>query len=586
MNLFKKARKVMRYYVKLLTAFLVAVFLAGCGGGGGNPGSSGGGGGGGTTPTANSRVADFVLLLDKSTLTNTGAETVKLTVFTVDASNNVVSGATAAVSTDANTIYTPTGTTTDDSGKLEGQIGIGSDKSDRQVTASVTVNGKTKQTSFQVTGTKINLTITPAVIPQSSSATATVRVTDASSVAIPNKAVTFSGTLFGAAQLQATTNSNGIATISFTAPATAGSYIARATSSGTFTESSAQVGSSAVIPDAVIPEKAMPALDISPNVLAPNLAGAASSNQAQLRFLALTPANTPIPNVRVRFEIISTGLGSVGSTISTGSSAVYTDSSGVATAALIAGATTSPTNGVVVRACYQATEFNSPTQCDKSVQATLTIAQQALAVSIGDDNLLVRGAGTYIKNFVITVADSAGRAVAGAPVDISLDITHYGKGDFKMSPTFSLNAADINQYLPAPTGTPPVFPDPQLLGFRVSCINEDRNRNGFVDPGDNTNNSLDSNRQATLEPRRSDIILSYADPAVRTTNASGILQIKVEYSQRFATWLAYRIKAGTTVSGSQGLAERAFITKFIEGDETNGSFLTPPYGFRGCDSSD
>lgn len=578
----------MRYYVKLLAAFLVAAFLAGCGGGGGNPGSNGNGGG--TTPPANSRVADFVLLLDKSTLTNTGAETVKLTVVTVDASNNVVSGATVGVSTDANTIYTPTGTATDENGKLEGQIGIGSEKSDRQVTATVTVNGKSKQTSFQVTGTKVSLTITPAVIAPGSSATATVRVIDAASVAISGKPVTFSGSLFGSAQLQGVTNSNGIATISFTAPASAGSYLAKATSNGAFAEGTAQVGNSAVIPDAVIPAGAAPALDISPNVLAPNLPGAASSNQTQLRFLALTPSNQPIPNVRVRFEIISTGLGSTDSSITTGSSTVYTDSSGVATASLVAGATTSPTNGVIVRACYQAKEFTSTSQCDQSVQATLTIAQQALAVSIGDDNLLEKGPGTYIKRFVVTVADSAGRAVAGAPVDISLDITHYGKGSFSFSPTFSLNAADINQYFPAPSSdTPPVFQAPPIMvagsPFRVACINEDRNRNGFVDPGDNLNNSADSNGQPTLEPRRSDIILSYDDPAVRTTNASGILLIKVEYSQRFATWLAYRIKAGTNVFGSQGLAERAFVTKFIDGDQTNGSFLTPPYGFGACDSS-
>jgi hypothetical protein len=149
-----------------------------------------------------------------------------------------------------------------------------------------------------------------------------------------------------------------------------------------------------------------------------------------------------------------------------------------------------------------------------------------------------------------------------------------------------LSAADIYQFLPAPSGDPLVYPTPNQAGplFMVSCINEDRNRNGFVDAGDNLNRSVDSNGQPTLEPRRSDIILSYADPAVRSTNASGILQIKVEYSQRFAGWLAYRIKAGTNVSGSQGLAERAFVTDFIEGDERNGSFLTAPYGFGACDS--
>lgn len=573
----------MRYYVKMLAMLVLTAFVAACGGGGGSPGSTGNGGG--STPVATT-VADFILLLDKSTLANTGAESVKLTVIAVDATNNVVGGAPVLVATDANTVYTPISTVTDATGKAEGQIGIGSDKSNRPVTVSVTVNGKTKLTSFQVTGTQITLTITPAVIPPGSSATATVRVTDAASVAITNKTVTLSGTLFGATQLQGVTNSNGTAVVTFTAPAAAGSYSAQAALGGSITQSTAQVGNSTVIPNAVIPAGVTPSLDASPTVLAPNVAGSSTSNQSQLRFLMLNGNNQPIPNVRVRFEIISTGLGSGDSRISTGSSTVYTDSSGIATAALVAGTTPSPTNGVVVRACYQASEFTSTAQCAQSVQANLTIAAQALAVSIGDDNLLTPGTGTYIKKFVVTVADSAGRAVAGAPVDISLDITHYGKGYFTQSMTFSLNAADINQYLPPPTtANPPVFTTPTPTTPRVACINEDRNRNGFVDPGDNINNSVDSNGQPTLEPRRSDIIISYADPNVKTTNASGILQIQIEYSQRFATWLSYRIKAGTNVAGSQGLAERAFITDFIESDLPTGSFRLPPYGFGACDSA-
>ena len=65
----------------------------------------------------------------------------------------------------------------------------------------------------------------------------------------------------------------------------------------------------------------------------------------------------------------------------------------------------------------------------KYVTVNLTTVGQALAVSVGDDNLLAKGTGgTYIKKFVVTVADSAGRAVVNAPVAISVDLTHYGKG--------------------------------------------------------------------------------------------------------------------------------------------------------------
>jgi hypothetical protein len=125
---------------------------------------------------------------------------------------------------------------------------------------------------------------------------------------------------------------------------------------------------------------------------------------------------------------------------------------------------------------------------------------------------------------------------------------------------------------------------PSVAGARVWCANEDTNRNGSVDPGENINGSVDSNGQPTLEPRKSDLLISYDDPAVTTTNASGILMIKVEYSQRFATWLAYRVRATANVAGSQGMAERNFVTQFIKGDEENGSFLMPPYGSDSCRS--
>lgn len=529
------------------------------------------------TPTA--RVADFVLLLDKSTLSSAGTETAKLTVTAVDANNNVVSGATVNVSTDSNTVFTPGSATTNTLGQYTGQIGTGGNKSDRTVVATVTINGIVKQTSLQIAGSKVAITFTPAILSPGGSANVTARVTDGASVPIPNVTVTFTGDIAALSNRQVTTDSNGQASVSFLAPGTAGSYLLKAAASGVSSQVSVQVGSSTAIPAAVIPVGAAPALAAIPNVVAPNVTG--TSNQSLLRFLFLDASNQPIPNVRVRFGIASTGLGSFDSTISTGTTMVYTNSSGVATASFIPGATGSPTDGVQVRACYSDTDF-AVGACPKSVLVNLTVASEALAVSIGNDNTITAGTGgTYIKKFVVTVADSAGRAVPDAPVDISLDIPHYGKGLYSQAITFPLNVAESSTYVPDAST------DPATFGFRVSCINEDFNRNGFVDTTplkENVNDSVDSFGQPTLEPRRSDIILSYANPNERKTNASGVLLVQVEYSQRFATWLSYRIRATTTVSGSQGSAERAFITTFAEPDEPNGSFRTPPYGVGACNN--
>ena len=136
-----------------------------------------------------------------------------------------------------------------------------------------------------------------------------------------------------------------------------------------------------------------------------------------------------------------------------------------------------------------------------------------------------------------------------------------------------------------PDGTidPATATDPSSAPVqRIWCPNEDTNRNGNVDPLENINGSVDTNGQPTLDPRKADLIVSYADPAVTKTNADGVLVIKVEYSQRFGTWLAYRVIATTNVSGSQGNAERLFVTDILAVDAANGSFITPPYGVGSC----
>jgi hypothetical protein len=257
------------------------------------------------------------------------------------------------------------------------------------------------------------------------------------------------------------------------------------------------------------------------------------------------------------------------------------------TAEYIAGQNSSPTNGVTVKACYKATDFTSATDCPLSVTATMTVAGQALALSIGDNNLLEAGVNslTYIKRFSVTVADSAGRAVANAPVDISVDLTHYGKGQSSY-PYLDPFGSPVNALTVVPTSLTTAYPTdttlPATLAQRVWCPNEDINRNANVDPGENKNGSTDSNNQPTLEPRKSDLLISYDNPAVTTTDANGVLVVKVEYSQRFGTWLAYKVRVTANVQGSQGMAERLFVTDILAADAANGSFLTPPYGVGSC----
>ena len=573
---------------KCLLAGVIVMTLAACGGGGGAAAVDGAasGTGGGTSKTTPVIVSDFVLLLDKNSINNSGTDKAQLTVTTVDTNRNIVLGAQVAVVVDKNGIFTPAGgSVTDATGSYTGNLKIGGDKSDRVITLTVTVNGIVKRTSVSVVGSRLVIQAAPSTASPGQLVSVTTTLLDSAGVAIPSTAITIGGDVAGLPIASQTTDLNGVVTFQVVAPTTPGTYKISASGNGINAPDYQLIVFSTVIPVASIPVGVTPSLSASPNVLVTNSPGSTASNST-LRFLFLDSATAPVKNVRVRFKDLTTGLALVGASLSN-TSTLYTDASGVVSIKYNAGQNSSPTNGVTVRACYSAKDFNSADECPGKVDVNLTTSGQAIAVSIGDDNLLIKGAGTYIKRFAVTVADSAGKPVVNAPVAISVDLTHYGKGPTEFSYMDSAGVKSVNSLTVVPSSLLKAYPadtstDPTTSSQRIWCANEDINRNGIVDPGENINSSVDSNGQPTLNPRKSDLIVSYDDATVTKTNSNGVLVIKVEYSQRFGTWLAYNVIASTSVSGSQGMAERLFVTDVLEADAKNGSFLTPAYGVGSC----
>ncbi|MEO6322246.1 MAG: Ig-like domain-containing protein [Polaromonas sp.] len=582
-------------FLKYLSASALLIALAACGGGGGSAGTASGTAGANTgasgststTSVTPAAVSDFVLLLDKNSINNSGTDKAQLTVTAVDANRNIVSGAQVAVVVDKNGIFTPAvGSVTDATGSYTGNLKIGGDKSDRVITLTVTVNGIVKRTSVSVIGSRLVIQAAPSTASPGQSVSVTTTLLDSASAPIPSTAITISGDVTGLPTTSRTTDLNGVVTFTVTAPTTPGSYKISVSGNGINAPDYQLIVFSTVIPVASIPAGVTPSLSASPNVLVTNSPGSTASNST-LRFLFLDSATASVKNVRVRFKDLTTGLALVGASISN-TSTLYTDASGVVSVQYNAGQNSSPTNGVTVRACYSASDFISADDCPSNVDVNLTTSGQAIAVSIGDDNLLTKGAGTYIKKFAVTVADSAGKAVVNAPVAISVDLTHYGKGQsdyvYKDKSGVKTDALTVVPFSLLNAYPADISIDPVTSPQRIWCANEDTNRNGIVDPGENINGSVDSNGQPTINPRKSDLIVSYDDPAVTKTNSSGVLVIKVEYSQRFGTWLAYNVIASTSVSGSQGMAERLFVTDILDVDVKNGSFLTPPYGVGACNS--
>jgi protocatechuate 3,4-dioxygenase beta subunit len=569
-------------FIQLIAMAVLTAGLAACGGGGGC--ASGAVCTSGTptasvttttttttTPTVTSTVtavvSDFIVSLSKNTIKNDGADQAVLTVTTLDSSNNVVPGAQVSVRTNNSSVFQPPASPlTDATGKYTGVVTGGADKTDRVVNVTVTVNGVNKSVGLQIQGSKLALSVTPAVANPGDRVTITARVTDSNGSPIPGVMVALSGVV----TTNAPTDINGNAIAVFNAPTSPGNYNVNAAGSGVQAVSAIVIGAS--VPSAVIPAGVTPSFAINPTVLAPNSVGS-SANQASLRFLILDGTNTPIPNVRVRFEKFGAGLGYDG-TVSTGTTTVITNASGIATSAYIAGSESSPTNGVIFRACYKATDFSGPVDCPNSIQANLTVAGSPVAISISDNDALEKGIGTYTQRFAVSVVDSAGRAVANAPVSFSVDITHYGKGQYASTPTVSLSPSLINQAIPDVITTPAAF------GRRVLCPNEDTNRSNNLDPSEDINNSLG------LEPAKSDVSIAPGAPGVITTNDNGILELKVTWLQKVATWMVYRVRVTTNVSGSESRAESSFPTYFVVGDDADAApFKIPPYGTGACDEA-
>lgn len=526
--------------LKFVMGIAVATALVACGGGGGSAGTTPGG-----TNDGAAVVSSFVFTLDKSSITNGGSDQALLTVTALDAGRNVMSDVAVSVSVDSG-VYTPITSTTDSTGQVSGNISIGGNKANRNITATIRVGATQTGTAIvTVSGSQITLTPSPVSVSPGQSVLVTVKATDVNGVGMAGK-VQLGGTLGFTQVVDVNPNGSGTATLP-AAPISVGTYSVTATGFGVNTSRDVQVvgvGAGSGIPDAVGVISSA-SIGINPSLISPNLVGS-TTNRANIRAVFQNLANQAIQNVRVRYEIVNP-LGS-GELLSTGNTTLYSDASGVVTADYIAGTRTSPTNGVIVRACYGLTDASLANgACPNSVSTTMTVAGQALSITLGDNNELQKGGNnlTYIKLFDVAVADSAGVAVRDAIVSASVDIFEYGKGPY--------------------------------VGPRIRCDNEDTNRNGFLDTGED----VDGN--GVLSPRKADIIVSFTGSNI--TGSNGRTSIQVEYPQNVATWLRYTVRVTTNVAGSEGTVAKNYTTGFIIGDDTNGAFLLPPYGVNGCSTA-
>jgi hypothetical protein len=438
------------------------------------------------------------------------------------------------ISVNNNAVATVSGTSTDDSGVVTAQVGIGSDRANRTVTVTATSGSLTRTASFQVIGASLSATALPAVIAPGAPGQVVFRLVDVNSIGMSNQNIAITGV--NAVEINASTDSSGSYTYNYTAPAAGGSLDIRATAGGVTTMQTVlvQSGTGTIPPAPVAVQSA--SLAASPSVVPVN--SGSTNNRSELRALFLGAGNAPVQNVRVRFDLAG-DVNSIGGSVTSGSNAVYSDVNGVATTAYVPGTRFSPTDGLTVRACWSENDFpakapgapdpvvGSP-ECPKATTATLTVISEALSVSISTNALIEIGPTglDYIKKYLVQVNDSSGNAKAGVQVSPSIDLVRYFKGEWV------------------------VVIDKWAKIQRASCDNEDLNRNGVLQVY--SNGAIeDANGTGVLEPRKADVNISFVGSS--TTNSDGQVVLKITYGQSLASWLEFNILvAASGVAGTEG----------------------------------
>lgn len=568
----------MKNLLRHLLVLGTAAFIAACSGGGGDSGDdpfgNGGDGDGGTGPSA---VADLVLTLSATQIPNTGSATLAITVTAIDEARNTLSAVPVSVTADSDAIVTSGSTTTDASGNLGASLTIGANRSNRLITVTATSGSVTRTSTVQVVGTTISSTLVPAVIAPSTAGEVQYRVVDQAGAPMAGLAVQVTAPGLTPAEATGTTGANGDFVFTYTSGTATGNVDISFNAGGASDTRTLQVQTANTIPP-VPAGTAIESASVSanPSVVAVNLSGS-NANRSEIRALFLGANNQPIPNVRVRFDD-NGDPNSIGGSFTTGDQILYSDANGIVTTAYVPGTRSSPTNGVTVRACYGKSETDpNLLNCSTFATQTLTVTAEPLGVSIGTNARIIVNTLTYVKQFDISVVDSAGNAMPDVNLVVSVDLQNYRKGFYDVEGDAWVKQGD-------PT-------DPADGGDSAICPNEDRNRNGVNESTyirDGSGNitgvaagSEDVNFNERLDPGKPDVAIKLLSPK---TDANGRAIVQIEYAQSFGSWVDARITvAASGVSGTEGrtstvLSPVPVDAASIKAVDTPPAYQTSPYG--------
>jgi Bacterial Ig-like domain (group 1) len=591
------------------TTLVAMLLLAACGDSG--QGFVGNGGGTGGSPGGAIVVSAVNVLASSPSLPSDAGQSLDVTVVVRDQNNVAVGGVTVVMSSDSG-ILTIADPITDANGVVKAQINAGGDPTNRIINISADANGVVGSVAINVLGTTLSLSGASA-LAQGDSAPYTIVLTDAGGNGISNQTVDISssaGNTLAASSL--TTDVGGQAQVVLTASA-AGADTLTATALGlsatqdlvvsddSFSITAPLNGDEVVLNTVIavdltwsiggVPQTGQPisfsatrgtlssfsattnGAGVASVTISSNNAGASAitatnssgtTTGVQIEFVADVPDSISIQaspftigpgeqsaitaivrdvaNNLVKNEVVVFVLDDVtGGQLSVAQA--VTDSQGRAQTFYTASSTTSANNGVTVTASVQANSAISNS-------VNLTVAQRELFISIGTGNSIFEpNTAQYRVEFVVQVSDSQGNGVAGVNVQVGILSDAYFKGFW----TYDQLAAAWVQILRA-----------------GPCADEDVNRNGVLDLGEDFNNSgrIEAGNIAAAVPQ------SGSNGSFVTDNG-GFGIVDVFYAQDHARWVAVTIEATTSVQGTEFAKASSFILP-INGEDVNDQNQVPP----------
>jgi hypothetical protein len=278
-------------------------------------------------------------------------------------------------------------------------------------------------------------------------------------------------------------------------------------------------------------------------------------------------SNSPIGGVPVAFSIVNPTSG--GETVlpvvvTTAETTTSSLGLGQARATFTSGSITSGADGIQIRASVVGTtvETNTPPSGN---DVGIVIGGVAGSISFGQATLIKDlNDATYSYPMSVLVADSAGAAVSGAVVSLSIFPIAWSTGE-----TF------------------PCAYDADNASNQGTFWNEDLNENISLDAGedgaryyytDKTKSVLIPNGtlDTSLTPKNSD---GGTVPSTVTTDSNGVATFNLNYGKQHAIWTMVRLRASTKVSNTETRSEIIFRLPCNDTDCGDTCRLTCPYTF-------